>query len=73
MFDILLILAFGWLFIKCMGLFFKVAWGAAKIVAAVLVVLALPALIAGALLAGGLILLLPILMVAAAWALIREA
>lgn len=73
MFELLVIIAFGWLSIKCLGLFFKVAWCAAKVVAAILLAAALPMLIGAALFAGGLMLLIPVVMVGAAFALIRNA
>ena len=71
MFEILLIILFGWLFFKGLGLVFKVTWCAAKVVAAVLIVLALPSLIGCLLFAGGLVLLLPVALIAAAFGLLR--
>lgn len=71
MLEILLIILFGWLFIKGIGLAFKVTWCTAKAAAAVLLVLALPSLIGGILFAGGLILLLPIVMIVAACGLLK--
>ena len=53
MFEILVTIAFIWLFIKVIGLTFKVTWGLAKIVAVILFALALPTLIGCLLLAGG--------------------
>lgn len=66
MFEFLMVVLFVWLFFKGIGLMFKVAWGAAKIIAILLSVLALPALIGGLVLAGGVILLLPVALVAGA-------
>ncbi len=71
MFEILLIILFGWLFFKGLGLVFKVTWCAAKVVATVLIVLALPSLIGCLLFAGGLVLLLPVALIAAAFGLLR--
>lgn len=72
MFELLVVFAFIWLSLKTVGLAFRLTWGAAKILAALLLVLACPALIIGLLFAGGLILLLPILMVGAAFAIARN-
>lgn len=66
MFEFLMVVLFVWLFFKGIGLMFKVAWGAAKIIAILLSVLALPVLIGGLVLAGGVILLLPVALVAGA-------
>ena len=71
MFEILVTIAFIWLFVKVIGLTFKVTWGLAKIVAVILFVIALPALIGCLLLAGGLALLIPIALVGAAFAILK--
>lgn len=72
MFELLIVFAFVWLSLKTVGLAFRLTWGAAKIVAALLLVLACPALIIGLLFAGGLVLLLPVLMVCAAFSIVRN-
>ena len=66
MFEILVIILFGWLFFEALRLAFKVTWGLAKIAAVILFVLALPSLIAALLMASGFILLLPVVLVGAA-------
>lgn len=66
MFEILVTVLCIWLFIKGIGLALKLAWGMAKIVATILMVLALPALVLCLLFAGGLLLLLPVALVAIA-------
>ena len=71
MFEILVTIAFIWLFIKVIQLTFKVAWGLAKIVAVILFVTALPALIGCLLLAGGVVLLIPIVLVGAAFGILK--
>lgn len=71
MFEILTLILFGWLFVKCLGLAFRLTWGAAKVLAGFLMVLALPVLLLCLLFAGGLLLLVPCLMVAGAWALLK--
>lgn len=45
MFELLVVAAFLWLFIKGLGLAFRVTWGLTKAVAIVLFVLAMPALL----------------------------
>lgn len=72
MLDILVIILFGWLFFKGIGLALKLTWCAAKVVAVILVVLSLPAMIGGLLFAGGLVLLLPVAMIAAACGLLKS-
>jgi len=59
-FELLTIVVLIWLLIHTIGLACKLTWGAAKIAAGILVVLALAALIAGLLLMGGILLLIPI-------------
>ncbi len=70
-FDILVTVAFIWLFIKVIGLFFKITWGLAKIVAGILLVLALPALVLCFVFAGGALLLIPLALVAGAFGLVK--
>ena len=71
MFEILVTIAFIWLFIKVIGLTFKVTWGLAKIVAVILFALALPTLIGCLFLAGGVALLIPIALVGAAFGILK--
>lgn len=60
MFDLLMIVLFGCLFLRSIGLMFQIAWCAAKVAAVVLLVLAFPVLAGCLLLAGGFLLLVPI-------------
>ena len=61
---------FGWFFFKSVGLAFRVAWCAAKVAAAVLFVVALPLM---GLLIGSIIkLALPLLLIAAAFYLLKS-
>lgn len=71
MFELLVLIAFVWLFIKAIGLAFKVTWGLAKVVAGMLMFLAFPALIGCFLVAGGIALLVPIALIGTAWAVLR--
>lgn len=67
MFELLVVAAFLWLFIKGLGLAFRVTWGLTKAVAIVLFVLAMPALLGCLLLAGGVLLLIPVALVGIAF------
>lgn len=71
MLEILTVVLFCWLFFKAMGLAFRVAWGTVKIVASLLFAVAVPMLIAGVVFAGGILLLLPLILVAIAFALLK--
>ena len=71
MFEILAALIFLWLMFKCIGLAFKLTWGAAKIVAGILMALSLPALILCLVLAGGIFLLIPIALIVLAAVILR--
>ena len=63
MFELLTIVVFVWLLTKTIGLAFKLTWGMAKIVASILMVLALPLLIVCLLFVGGAILIVPVAMI----------
>ena len=63
MFELLTIIVFAWLLIKTIGLAFKLTWGLAKIIASILMVLALPLLIVCLLFVGGAILIVPVAMI----------
>lgn len=64
MIEILLTAIFIALFVWTAKLLFKISWGLAKILATVLLVLALPVLAVCLIFAGGVALLIPILIVA---------
>ena len=72
MLEILLIVLFCWLFFKAAGLAFRVAWGITKIIASLLLALAVPFLILGMIFAGGLVLLIPVVMIGIALALLAD-
>ena len=67
MFELLVLVLFCWLFVKTIGLAFRVTWGLAKVVAVILFVLALPTLIGCFLVAGGILLLIPVALIGSAW------
>lgn len=60
MLELLTTVVFIWLLIKAIGLAFKLTWGAAKVIASLLIGLALPALIICLVFVGGIALLIPI-------------
>lgn len=68
--EILCTILFVWLFIKVLGLVFKVAWSLTKVLATILFVMALPALIVCFIFAGGLLLLVPVGLLGLAFALL---
>ena len=62
MFELLVIVLFGWLSVKAIGLMLKLTWCTAKVLSVLLVGLALPVLVFCLLFAGGVVLLLPLAM-----------
>ncbi len=72
MFEILVMIAFLWLFVKAFGLAFRVTWGLAKIVAVILFTAAVPAMVVCFVLASGVVLLIPIALVVAAFAILKS-
>ena len=71
MLEILTIVLFCWLFFKALGLAFRAAWGAAKIIAYLLFALAVPMLVLSLLFAGGIVLLVPLALVGLALGLLK--
>ena len=71
MLEILLTVLFISLFIWTVKLLFKLTWGVAKIVAVILMIIALPTLIGGLLVAGGLVLLIPVALLIGAIGIIK--
>lgn len=72
MMEILILIAFCWLFFGAVGLAFRAAWGVAKIAATILFAIAVPTLVAGLVFAGGVLLLIPLAMVAIAFGLLAK-
>lgn len=66
MFEILTVAIFIWLLVKSVSFMFKLTWGVAKIVAGLLMVVALPILIVCLVFASGIALLVPIILIAIA-------
>lgn len=71
MIEILISILAIWLFFKAIGLAFKITWGAAKVIATILLVIAAPAFILLAIFTGGFILLLPVALIAGAVGLLK--
>jgi len=71
MFELLTVAFFIWLLVKAVQLALKLTWGVAKIIASILIGLALPVLIICLVFAGGIILLVPIVMIAIAAAILK--
>ena len=72
MFELLVLAIFIWLFVKSVGLALRLTWGAAKLIASVLLALAMPALVLCMVFAGGLMLLIPIGIIAIAAAILKS-
>ena len=71
MLEILTIVVFCWLSFKLLGLFFRMAWGAAKLIASILFVIALPLLVLCLIFAGGMLLLIPLGLLALAFGILK--
>lgn len=71
MLQFLVIVLFCYLGFKTLGLFFRIAWGAAKIAATVLLALSLPMLIGCLVFAGGILLAIPLALIAIAFGLLK--
>ena len=71
MLELLTTVVFVWLLIKAIGLAFKLTWGAAKVIASLLIGLALPALIICLVFVGGIALLIPIAVIGIAVGILR--
>ena len=71
MFELLAIVIFAWLMFKCIGFALKLTWGAATIIAGILMLLALPALILCLVFVGGFFLLVPVAMIVIAAVILR--
>lgn len=71
MFELLTIVIFIWLLVKAIGLAFKMTWGAAKVIASILIGLALPVLIICLLFVGGIALIVPLALIGIAIAILK--
>lgn len=71
MLELIVLILFCWLFFKAAGLAFRAAWGAAKIIASILLAVACPLLVLGLIFAGGIVLLVPVAIIAVAFGLLK--
>ena len=71
MFELLTLIVFAWLMVKAIGLAFRLTWGMAKIIARILMVIALPVLIICLVFVGGLALIIPIAVIGMAFGLLK--
>ena len=72
MFEIIVTLLSIWLFVGSLRLAFKIAWGTTKIIASVLLAVAVPALVLCLIFASGVVLLLPVALIAGAFGLLKK-
>ena len=72
MFEFLIVVAFVWLMIKAVGMAFKLTWGAAKVVASILMTIALPLLIVCFVFVGGIALILPVGLIALSMGILKS-
>ena len=71
MFELLTLVIFIWLLVKTIGLSFRLTWGMAKIIATIMMVIALPVLIFCLVFVGGLALMIPIAVIGMAFGLLK--
>lgn len=71
MFELLTIVVFVWLLVKAIGLAFKLTWGVAKVIASILIGLALPVLIICSVFVGGIALIVPIAVIGIAFGILK--
>jgi hypothetical protein len=67
MLELLTIVVFGWLLVQAVKLTCKITWGVAKLIAAILMAIAMPLLIVCLLFVGGLALLVPLAVIGIAF------
>lgn len=63
MFELLTVVVFVWLLVKAIGLAFRLTWGAAKVIASILMAMALPMLVICLVFVGGIALVVPIALI----------
>ena len=66
MFELIIVILFCWLSVKAVGLALSLTWGAAKVLATILFVVAVPVLFVCLVFAGGVLLLIPLALIAGA-------
>ena len=71
MIELLIVIEFAWLLIKTVGLALKLTWGLAKVVASILMVIALPLLVVYLVFVGGFLLIFPVGLIAIAFGILK--
>ncbi len=71
MFELLILVLFVWLMCKVIGLVMKLAWGTAKVIASILMGIAVPLLLVCLVFAGGMALLLPLALIGVAFGIVK--
>ena len=71
MVEIIISILAIFLFVKAISLAFKITWGITKIIATVLMILAVPVFIVCLIFAGGFVLLIPVALIAGAIGLLK--
>ncbi len=71
MFELLSIAVFIWLLAKAAGLAFRLTWGVAKVVASILMGIAVPLLVVCVVFVGGLTLLVPLAVIGLALGIVK--
>lgn len=71
MLEFLITLLFIWLAVKVFGFLLPLAWGTAKVIGSMLLVLAVPVLFLCLLFAGGAVLFLPLILIGAAYGVLK--
>ena len=71
MLELLTIVVFCWLSFKLLGLFFRMTWGIAKLIATLLFIAALPLLVLCLIFAGGMMILIPLGLLALAFGILK--
>lgn len=71
MFELLTIIIFIWLLVRAIGLAFRLGWGAAKVIASILMAVALPVLIICLVFVGGIALIVPIAVIGIAFGILK--
>ena len=71
MLDILILIVFCWLSFKLLGLFLRMTWSIAKIIATLLFIIALPMLVLMLIFTGGMLLMIPLGLIALALGVVK--
>lgn len=72
MFEFIIIAVFIWLLVKAIGIAIKLTWGMAKVIASILMGIALPLLVICLLFVGGIALLVPVAVIAIAIGILKS-